>query len=290
MKNEGIISTLYTLILSLTFPFIIEAATYSITLKVNTTGIVEVINDTYLQGLSNIKVDGTSVLSTPKKNTVNIDDINSEIRLDWTSRQSKCDFMFASLTNITEIDLSSFDFRQVTTMAYMFYNCISLKSIKFASNINTGYLKLMNSTFACCYSLESLDISKFDLSKVEYMGGVFYACHSLESLDLSNLNMNKNLVFASAFRDCFNLKSLDLTGASANSAVHFAYMFLNCYSLISLDLSSFYNNQTDKNYYTMTAYMFQNCTSLIYVNMPNFFTMKTNFFFPCFLDAIIYNM
>ena len=248
MKNEDIISALYILLLSLFFPNIIEVATYSITLKVNTTGIVEIINNTYLTGLSDIKVDGTSVLSTPRINTVNIDDISKEIKLEWSSRQSNCNFMFASLTNITEIDLSSFDTSLVTDMAYMFYNCIYLKSIIFASNINTGRLKFMNSTFSCCYSLESLDISKFDLSKVEYMGGMFYGCHSLESLDLSGKDMNKNLIFTSTFRDCFNLKSLVLTGASANSAVHFAYMFLNCYSLISLDLSSFYNNQTDKKY------------------------------------------
>ena len=100
MKNEGIISALYILLLLLFFPNIIEVATYSISLKVNTTGIVEIINDTYLQGLSDIKVDGTSVLSTPKKNTVNIDDIDKEIRLEWNTIPSNCNFMFSSLTNI----------------------------------------------------------------------------------------------------------------------------------------------------------------------------------------------
>ena len=291
MKNEGIISALYILLLLLFFPNIIEVATYSISLKVNTTGIVEIINDTYLQGLSDIKVDGTSVLSTPKKNTVNIDDIDKEIRLEWTTIPSNCNFMFSSLTNILDIDLSSFIFSSVTSMAYMFYNCISLKSIKFDSSINTGSVKYMNSTLACCHSLESLDITNFQFSNVEYMGGMFYACHSLGSLDLSGKNMNNNLVFSSTFRDCFSLKSLVLTGVNADSAVNFAYMFANCYSLISLDLSSF--NKVPENFLTMNAYMFNNCTSLIYVNMPSFFAnkqIKIIFCGLCFQDAIIYNI
>ena len=280
MKNEGIISALYILLLLLFFPNIIEVATYSISLKVNTTGIVEIINDTYLQGLSDIKVDGTSVLSTPKKNTVNIDDIDKEIRLEWTTIPSNCNFMFSSLTNILDIDLSSFIFSSVTSMAYMFYNCISLKSIKFDSSINTGSVKYMNSTLACCHSLESLDITNFQFSNVEYMGGMFYACHSLGSLDLSGKNMNNNLVFSSTFRDCFSLKSLVLTGVNADSAVNFAYMFANCYSLISLDLSSF--NKVPENFLTMNAYMFNNCTSLIYVNMPSFFANKNNILWSMF--------
>ena len=57
--------------------------------------------------------------------------------------------MFYGLGNIIEIDLSSFDFSQVTSMKSMFQECTGLTSIKFG-NIDTSNLNNMYYTFQSC--------------------------------------------------------------------------------------------------------------------------------------------
>ena len=45
--------------------------------------------------------------------------------------------------------------------------------------------------FNGCSRLTSLDVSKFDTSKVTDMGSMFSECSSLTSLDLSNFDTSK---------------------------------------------------------------------------------------------------
>ena len=272
MKNENITLIFNIFLFLLFFHIILSEDTYTITLKVKTEGEVLIINNTYLEQLSDIKVGDTSVT---KDDLLYINDPTQVISLIWHEKINNCNYMFAFLSDITEIDLSLFDFSDVDEMSYMFYRCSSLKSIKFDDNIDTSNVNYLNYTFYGCYSLESVDISKFTLSNVQSMEGMFYRCYSLQSLNLAGKNIDANLKFTSTFQDCYNLKSLDLSDISANSSISFYCMFCNCYSLKSLDLSSF--TKFSGNILTMATSMFENCTSLNYVKIPNFFTTKNNF-------------
>ena len=85
--------------------------------------------------------------------------------------------------------------------------------------------------FFKCSSLESIDLSSFDSTKVENMTKMFYNCSSLNSINLSSISTT-------------NVKNM-------------TYMFYGCKFLLSIDLSSFNTtNVTDMNN------MFYNCSSL----------------------------
>ena len=58
-------------------------------------------------------------------------------------------------------------------MDRMFFNCPSLKTIKFP-NSNTPNLKSMKFMFVDCNNLASIDITKFNTEKVYNMYGLFF--------------------------------------------------------------------------------------------------------------------
>ena len=88
-----------------------------------------------------------------------------------TKNVTKMDRMFANLTSLQELDLSSFDTSNVTTMYTMFQYNISLKI---------------------------LDLSKFDTNNVINMQYMFYNCISLEKIYISN-KWNTNQVTDSSY-------------------------------------------------------------------------------------------
>ena len=64
----------------------------------------------------------------------------------------------------------------------------------------------MNSMFACCSSLISLDLINFDTSNVIDMTRLFWECYSLTSLYLSNFNISENITEKNFFQDILDIK------------------------------------------------------------------------------------
>ena len=84
-----------------------------------------------------------------------------------TSRVTSMNKFFIGCSSLTEIDLSSFNTSNVTDMSSMF-NCQSgskLKTIKGIENLNTSKVTNMNYMFRGQNSLQSLDLSRWDVSK-----------------------------------------------------------------------------------------------------------------------------
>ena len=254
----------FLLTILLLYSFQIFCNENKIKLKVNRVGTVSLVNPSYENHVDSIYIDGVFVDGDTI--SANVNDVESEITLIWYKDLDTCNSMFASLSHITEIDLSDFDTSKVTDMQSMFYKCTSLKSIKFV-NIDTSKVKSMLNMFANCSSLTFFDVSGFQTSNVEDMEGMFYACYSLVSLDLSNFDTSSNKYVYKMFMDCFNLKYLDLNGFKTSKVGSFRFMFSNCSSLKSLDLSSF-----DTSIAYNTDYMFYGCTSLTSLNLSNFVT------------------
>jgi surface protein len=90
-------------------------------------------------------------------------------------------------------------------MASIFEGCSSLESIDL-SMFDTSKVENMNSMFKDCSSLKSLDLSKFDTSLVTKMDEIFYNCYSLSILDISNFNMIQT---ESANNIFYNITKLD---------------------------------------------------------------------------------
>ena len=73
--------------------------------------------------------------------------------------------------------------KPLTSTAFMFYYCMSLKSIDLSS-FNTNNVTDMRDMFSFCYSLKSVNLSSFNTCNVINMGCMFDRCGALESIDL----------------------------------------------------------------------------------------------------------
>lgn len=124
--------------------------------------------------------------------------------------------MFETCSSLETIDLSNFDFSNSGnySIACMFQNCVSLKSVKFPSDVHFNNNVDINSVFYSCTSLETLDLSSFDTTNVTSMSSMFYNCSSLKNLTLGE-NWASNSSLSS-----FDLSSCPLTRESAVDVIN----------------------------------------------------------------------
>ena len=142
------------------------------------------------------------------------------------------------IKNILEIDLSSFDTSQVTSMDAMFGDMSSLTTLNL-SNFNTSKVTNMDSMFFRMSSLTTLNLSNFDTSKVTYMNAMFYGMSSLTSLDLSSFNTSKVMGMEDMFSRMSSLTTLNLSNFNTLQVVSMDRMFFGMSNLTTLDLSNF---------------------------------------------------
>ena len=194
-----------------------------------------------------------------------------------------CSFMFYGCTNITDIDLSTFDFQSTTNMNDMFNYCINVKEIKFSqfeikNVINTSYM------FNYCKNLLAIDLSKVNTENVVSMAGMFQHCEKLKKLDLSNFDIKNNTQLSCMFNDCYELEEIIFSqNFDTEKVVFMPWMFYGCENLRNLDLTSFNFN---KNVIRDMSQMFIGCDKLeeIKVNEQNkkFFISTNNEIFAKF--------
>ena len=141
-----------------------------------------------------------------------------------------CDGLFTFCQNITKIDLSTFDTKNVTDMSYM---------------------------FLWCSNLTNLDLSSFDTKNVTNMCGMFDGCSNLTNLDLSSFDTKNVTNMSWMFSHCSNLTNLDLSSFDTKNVTNFWGMFSYCSNLTNLDLSSF-----DTKNFTDMREMFYYCSKL----------------------------
>ena len=116
-------------------------------------------------------------------------------------------YMFYDCSNLTTLDLSSFDTSAVTNMSYMFRLCSNLTTLDL-SNFNTSSVTNMSYMFRLCSNLTTLDLSSFDTSAVTNMSYMFNGCSNLTTLDLSNFNTSSVTNMSYMFYRCSSLTSI----------------------------------------------------------------------------------
>ena len=169
--------------------------------------------------------------------------------------------MFYGCSNLTSLNLTKFDTKNVSSMYFMFYGCSNLTSLNL-TNFNTKNVKNMNGMFGDCTHLTSLDITNFNTAKVTNMGNMFLGCSNLTSLDLTNFNTAKVTDMHGMFKGCSALTSLDLTNFNTAEVRDMNRMF---YMLdeSSTALTTIY---VSDNFVTTNVRdgenMFKNCTKL----------------------------
>ena len=147
----------------------------------------------------------------------------------------------------------------------LFMNYTSATSINFNGCFYTNYAEDFDSMFACCYQLESLDLSGFNTEKVENMVDMFNACSKLAEVNLSSFNTANVTDMSYMFAGCNALKAADLSSFDTSNVTTMEAMFANCSSVTSIDVSSF-NTSKVKTFYTM----FISCDQLAELNLSSF--------------------
>ena len=210
--------------------------------------------------------------------------------------------MFTGCSNLTALDLSTFNTEKVTAMHYMFHNCSGLKSLNVSKfntgkvtnmssmfencrvlptldilNFNTENVTNMNAMFTDCRALTKLDVTKFNTSKVTDMGRMFRLCARLTSLDVTGFNTENVTDMFSMFDNCQGLTSIDVSKLNTSKVEYMSNMFNACISLTSLDVSNF-NTENAKEIKGMFAY----CQSLTSIDLSNFNTAKVKYIYEMF--------
>ena len=185
--------------------------------------------------------------------------------------------LFQNLTALEEIDLSSFDTSNVTSMSGMFRNCTKLKQLDL-SNFDTSNVSSMRSMFYNCYNLENIDVSGFETNKVKDMawmfgiGGTQYnngARSKLQSLDVSNFNTSNVTNMEGMFQFLELIPELDVSGFDTKNVANMAYIFNGLRNVDVLDVSGF-----DTSKVTNMSCMFQYCVKLKNIDVSRFDTSK----------------
>ena len=196
-----------------------------------------------------------------------------EIIIQLNIKIKDCSYMFYSCFNLINIDLSSFDTKNVTNMFCMFYGCINLINIDLYS-FNTKNANNMSNMFGNCSKLKNLDLSSFNTKNVIDMSGMFNDCSNLANINLSSFDTKNVTKMFCMFQGCSNLKSINLSSFDTKNVVDMYSMFNGCSNITNIDLSSF----DTKNVMNMLC-MFNECSKLTSINLSSFNTKNvTNMF------------
>jgi surface protein len=126
----------------------------------------------------------------------------------------------------------------------MFEGCTSLESLNL-SGWDVSHVTNMNDMFSGCTALTSLNFSDWNTSGIQGMGYMFSGCTSLHSLDLSSWDVSSVTTTGGMFSGCTTLYSLNLSGWKTASNPAMPSRFLNtvipsrddkCYNCVWLPL------------------------------------------------------
>lgn len=139
---------------------------------------------------------------------------------------------------------------------FLFYECENLVEVEGAPD--TMNVMSMRGMFSCCRNLVSLDLSGWNVERVNEFGEMFDRCTALVTLDVSGWNPSSAFTMLGMFSGCESLESIEgIRDWQLTNMEYVAYMFANCSSLKSLNLS----NWNTSNIIDMSN-MFRDCSSL----------------------------
>lgn len=92
-------------------------------------------------------------------------------------------WLFSSLNNCKEMDMSNLDTSNVTSMYQMFSNCWWMNKLD-VSTWNTTNVQNMSEMFTDCYRLSHFDLSSWSTANVTTMADMFLDCNEQAEVDL----------------------------------------------------------------------------------------------------------
>ena len=116
----------------------------------------------------------------------------------------------ASRVTKVEFDKSFKDYLPNTTYRW-FYGMTKLTSITgMKANLNTSKATSLASMFNNCASLKSVDVSNLNTSKATSLNYMFYKCAKLSSLDISGFTLKSTQTTTAMMQNCTGLKTLKI--------------------------------------------------------------------------------
>lgn len=135
-------------------------------------------------------------------------------------------------TSLKSISFPNIDKTKTIYLSGAFGNCEALESIDMTKFSGTVYY---GSTFSCCSSLKNITFG--DTTPIN-VNNMFMNCSSIERIDVSNFDFSKITSFSQTFRGCSSLSSLNLpAGFNTSKVTTIRAMFRGCGKL-TLDCSS----------------------------------------------------
>ena len=159
--------------------------------------------------------------------------VNLDVSSFNTKNVDDMGFMFQQVKKLPSLNLSSFDTSNVKNMGSMFYLMESLTDLNI-SNFRTPNVTNMFKMF-CYTALSSIDVSKFDTSKVTYMSYMFNNMKNLTTLDLSNFDTREVTAMFAMFYNTPNLTSLDISNFNTEKVTTMSYIFGIDGTLVGVD-------------------------------------------------------
>ncbi len=173
---------------------------------------------------SNVITDEQSGTTSPANMQYMFAGCSSLTSLDLTSFNTSgvtsIDSMFKDCSNLVNIDLSSFNTSKVVDMCYVFEGCSSIVNLDLSSF--TTHMTGMNSMFANCTSLETLNFQNLSVGGLGYMfpgstmTDVFENCTSLTNINLSNAALYSKNGYQGFFNDVPTTVHIDLKDSQGN--------------------------------------------------------------------------
>ena len=180
--------------------------------------------------------------------------------------------------SISRIEAVDYGISPISTANWFngYGNVTSVNLIRFDASRLTD----TSSMFANCSNLDSVDLSSWGNSKVTDMNRMFYNCSKLKSVNLSNFDTSQVTDMSYMFNECEALGQPSVSGFNTSKVKNMRSMFSNCKSLSNLDLSKWDTSQV-----TDMAEMFTACTGLLNVSLGNFKTSRVTDMSYMFYDC-----
>ena len=222
-----------------------------------------IVNHT--EEISSISVDDKRTAVEPKK--VFSDGETKTVVIKFNQKVSDMNSFFFDAAYLLIVDFTNFDTSELTVMSSMFKACLALKSITWGPNFSTSKVTKMDSLFNSLSTYPfTIDVSKFDTSKVQDFSYMFIHCDAIKLLNLKNFDTSSAIDTSGMFQGCEGLVSLDLSSFDTSNVLEMSDMFAHCYNLTSLTV------KFDTSKVTYMNAMFSSCSSLATLDLSSFVT------------------
>ena len=152
------------------------------------------------------------------------------------------------------------------------------------SDFDASKVTSMKSIFHECSSLKKINFGNVDTSSVKDMELTFFGCSSLTSIDISNLNTSSLENMATLFQQCRQLTSVDLSNWDTSKVKTMGWMFESCENLETVIFGNINTSSLEN-----MAGLFCNCYKLSYTDLWHFDTSKVTVMNHMFTNCKILN-